>query len=376
MSNIITRPAALAKQGNLQLYTTSLSVSELMIDNFYSIERLDPDNPNNSGYQRLLNKARAKKLADYLIDGQQTHDAFLPTSVFLATDKNIALDTSNNTISFDVKKVGPFSVVDGQHRIEGLKMALEKCPEIASFEVPVNIAVNMSHIAQMCHFLIVNTTQKSVDKSVEQRLFAQLTQALSVEDVPSLPKWIRRIVESKDDEQALRIVDYLNETQGSPWYGKIKMANQDSKTTTINQQSFVKSIKQYVLTANNPVALKSPDTQQKMFLNYWKAIANLLDDKNPSVLFKYNGVDLFCRFSTALFSRLQNSNDFTVATIEKTLKQTFDHIDGEYAGVGHPEWWTVSTGAAGGLNSGALGKANHELVKALSEVDTSPDIVL
>lgn len=376
MSKIITRPAALVKQGNLRLYSTSLPVSDLMMDNFYSIERLDPDNPNNSGYQRLLNKARAKKLADYLVDGQESHDAFLPTSLFLATDKDIVLDAASNTITFDVEEVGPFSVVDGQHRVEGLKMAMEKRPEIASFEVPVNIAVNMTPIAQMCHFLIVNTTQKSVDKSVEQRLFAQLTQALSFEDVPSLPRWIRRVVDSKDDEKALRIVDHLNEATDSPWHGKIRMANQDLKTATVNQQSFVQAIKKYVLTANNPVFVKPADMQQKMFLNYWKAISNLLNDGKPSVLFKYNGIDLFCRFSTALFNRLQNLNNFSVNTIEKTLKDTFENLDGEYAGVGHPDWWASGTGPAGGMNAATIGKINHELVKALHEVDTSPDIVL
>src|SRR5207237_7539405 len=123
-------------------------------------------------------------------------------------------------------EVGPFSVVDGQHRIEGLKMAAEKAPALLSFEVPVNIAVSLSKLAQMCHFLIVNTTQKSVDKGVEQRIYARLTDAVEFEDVPKLPKWIQRIVETGDDEQALNIVDYLNDTEASPWRGKISMANQ------------------------------------------------------------------------------------------------------------------------------------------------------
>ena len=83
---------------------------------FYSIERLDSESPND-GYQRLLNKGRAKKLADYLIGGQEDQDAFLPTSIFLATDKPIRFDESANTISFDISEIGPFSVVDGQHRM-------------------------------------------------------------------------------------------------------------------------------------------------------------------------------------------------------------------------------------------------------------------
>jgi hypothetical protein len=60
-----------------------------------------------------LNKARAKKLAEYLLDGQEYQDAFLPTSIFLATDKEIGFDPATNTLTFDVEEVGPFSVVDG-----------------------------------------------------------------------------------------------------------------------------------------------------------------------------------------------------------------------------------------------------------------------
>lgn len=375
MSKEITRPAALVKQGTLRLYTTSLRVRDLLTEKFYDIERLDPENPDK-GYQRLLNKGRAKKLADYLVDGQDHQDAFLPTSVFLATDKSIDFNPDSNTITFDVEQVGPFSVVDGQHRIEGLKLAAEKRPEILDFEVPVNIAANLPKISQMCHFLIVNTTQKSVDRAVEQRIYARLTDAMAFEDVPSLPKWIRRIVESGDDEQALRIVDYLNETPESPWFGKILMANQDSKGSTINQRTFVRAIKKYVLTANNPVSVRQPDQQQKIFLNYWKAIAHILDVERPTVLYKYNGVELFSRFSTPLFNKLQNLNDFKVLTMQSILQDTFENLDGDYAGVGHPDWWLSGTGAASTLNHAAINKIHHEMTKALHKVQAASDIAL
>src|SRR5258708_1012653 len=314
MSNIITRPAALVKQGNLKLYSTSFRVADLLSDNFYDIERLDPEDPENKGFQRVLNTGRAKKLADYIVEGQDTHDAFLPTSILLATDQDIEFDAKSNTITFDIRQVGPFSVVDGQHRMEGLKLAAAKKAGVLQFEVPVNIAVNLPNIAQMCHFLIVNTTQKSVDRSVEQRIYARLTQAIEFEDVPNLPRWIQRIVESGDDEQALNIVDYLNNTPDSPWFGKIEMANQDSKSKTINQRSFVKAIKRYVLTASNPMSVRNPDQQKKIFFNYWRAIANLLDSGHPTVLFKYNGVKLFSRFSWPRFLKLSNENNLKLAT--------------------------------------------------------------
>jgi hypothetical protein len=85
MANKIIRPASLVKQGKLTLYTTSLKVSEMLTPNFYSIEKLDPENPKDKGFQRLLSKARAKKLADYILESLETQDAFLPTSIFIAT---------------------------------------------------------------------------------------------------------------------------------------------------------------------------------------------------------------------------------------------------------------------------------------------------
>ena len=54
-----------------------------------------------------------------------------------------------------------------------LKMAAQKDPRVLTFEVSVNLAGDLPNIAQMCHFLVVNTTQKSVDKAVEQKIMAR-----------------------------------------------------------------------------------------------------------------------------------------------------------------------------------------------------------
>jgi DGQHR domain-containing protein len=370
----IVIPAARVRQGALVLYATSMKVKELVADNFYSVETLDPDEPNDKGYQRLLNTARAKKLADYIVKGQDSHDAFLPTSVFLATDKSIAFNEADHTIEIDTSVVGPFSVVDGQHRLEGLKMAALKDPRVLDFETPVNIAINLPKIAQMCHFLIVNTTQKSVDKSVEQRIVARLSEALDVEDLPSLPKWILNTVEKGEVDKAIKYVDYLNEEDSSPWKGKILMANTDSDDTTINQRSFVKAIVKYVLTANNPLTIvKDFEKEKKIFLNYWKAIALLLDDGNSTVLFKYNGVELFCKFSIPFFMKLQDRGSFTVTTMQQLLASCFENVEGDYAGVGHPDWWAKGSKASF-LNAGAINVVSQEMAKALHKVSMSAAI--
>jgi DGQHR domain-containing protein len=375
MTQKITRPAALVKQGGLTLYATSLKVSDLLINNFYSVEQLDPEDPRDKGYQRLLNKSRAKKLADYIIGGQETNDAFLPTSIFIATDKNISFNSSNNTIEIDIDEVGPFSVVDGQHRVEGLKMAAEKDPRVLEFQVAVNIAINLTQIAQMCHFLIVNTTQKSVEQGVEQRIKSRLTKALLVEDVPLLPNWIMKTVEKGEDEKALKYVDFLNSDTSSPWYNKIEMANLDNDEASVSQKTFVKAIKKYVLVANNPVTINAEDIQHKIFVNYWTAITKIIGTVEPAVLFKYNGVELFCKFSIPFFGKMINMPDFKVATMQNVLQQTFDNMEGDYAGVGHTAFW-VKGGKASFLNSGAINVISNDMVKALHKSNEQKEIDL
>jgi DGQHR domain-containing protein len=372
----LTLAAARVQQGGLTLYASSIRVKDVLAKDFYNVETLDPDDGSDNGYQRLLNKARAKKLADYIIKGQDTKDAFLPTSVFLATDKAIPFNAANNTIEIDTAAVGPFSVVDGQHRLEGLRMAAEKDARVLDFEIPVNFAMKLSKLEQMCHFLIVNTTQKSVDKSVEQRIFARLTEALVVEDLPSLPRWILTTVEKGEVEKAVKYVDYLNQTNDSPWFGKIEMANSESESSTINQKSFVKAIVKYVLTANNPLTvLKDFEKEKKIFLNYWKAIQNILDDGNSAVLYKYNGVELFCKFSIPFFMKLQDKGSFTVKTMEDLLRACFDNVEGDYAGVGHPEWWAKGSKASF-LNAGAINVVAQEMSKALHKTSMTATIEL
>jgi hypothetical protein len=190
---------------------------------------------------------------------------------------------------------------------------------------------------------------------------------MDVEDVPNLPRWMERIVESGEDEKALKIVDYLNNTPESPWHKKIQMPGEICKTATINQRSIVKSIVKFVLVPNNPLNALATEKQQKVMLNYWTVLAKLLSyEQRKTVLFKYNGVELFSRFSAPFFLYLANFKDYTTATMERILLQTFENLDGDNAGVGHPEWWLSGTGVAGNLNSSALTKINSELVTALN----------
>lgn len=369
----IERPAAKIRQGNLTLYTTSLRVSDLRRPNFYEIETLDPD--EGTGYQRVLSESRAKRLAEYLLEGHKVLEAFLPTSVFLATDKLLPFDDTKNLLTIDESKTGPFNVVDGQHRLRGLVLAAEKNPELNEFEVPVNIAVGLSKVSQMAHFLIVNTTQKAVDKAVEQQIVSRLTEMIDFEKTPVLPKWIQRQVDKGEDARALAIVTHLNDEVTSPWYGKIRMANMEDEAgeVTINQQSFVTSLKKLVLTPSNPISGPNWDAerQKKVLANYWRAITSLLveDGDVSSVIFKTNGLHLFHGVSPAIFTRLANDRSFTVDAITSLLKHAFENLPSDFIAVTYPAFWKRG-GQASGLNQAAIRKYVTAVATAMH---ASPD---
>ena len=366
----ITRHASQVQQGKLLLFTTSLRVKDLRLPGFYKIDTLDA--AEGVGYQRLLNETRAKRLADYLLDAHKALEAFLPTSLLLATDKVLPFDEANSTLTIDTEQVGQFNVVDGQHRIRGLVLAAEKDTDMNEFQVPVNIAVGLDEISQMCHFLIVNTTQKSVDAAIEQQIVARLTDMITFKQTPALPRWIQRRVERGEDHRALVIVQYLNANDSSPWKGKILMANpseDEAKSTTVNQKSFVTSLKKVVLVPSSPISgpAWTVDKQQKALLNYWTAISHVLADGDDevTVLFKTNGLHLFHAASPAVFLHLANRQDFKHDTIVALLKHGFDNLPTEFLGMAQPQFWHRGD-TASGLNLAALRKYAQALAAAIN----------
>lgn len=375
---IITRRASQVKQGNLRLFTTSLRVRDLRVPCFFRIDTLDV--AEGEGYQRVLNVTRAKRLAEYLLDAHEASEAFLPTSLFLATDKDLPFDEASGTLTINTKEVGPFNVVDGQHRIRGLVLAAERNSDLDEFQVPVNIAVDLDEVTQMCHFLIVNTTQKSVDAAIEQQIVARLTDMIDFEETPALPRWIKRVVERGEVHRALMIVQYLNRSNGSPWKGKIQMANAgtaEAKSATVKQASFVTSIKKHVLVPSNPISgpAWTIDKQQKALLNYWAAISQLLADGDDevTVLFKTNGLHLFHAASPAVFLHLANRQDFKQDTIVKLLRKGFGNLQSEFLGMAQPQFWYRGK-TASGLNQAALRKYAQALAAAINTQTQSGEI--
>lgn len=62
--------------------------------------------------------------------------------------------------------------------------------------------------------------------------------------------------------------------------------------------------------------------------------------------------------------------DFTVGSMTAMLAESFDAMDGEWAGVGHPEFWHTGKKASL-LNAAALGFIVQEMAMALHKTSAA-----
>ena len=377
----IRRPATRIQQGKRTLFLTSLTVDHFLTEDFYRVDRLDVQ--KEEGMQRLLSESRAKRLGKDLVEADEQNEAFLPTSVFLATSGGISYDERTKELFFDMSPehgVCPLDVVDGQHRIEGLKVAATQNERLRDFPIAVVIADDMRETEKMLQFLTVNTKQQSVDQGVAQHITARFTKLFEIESLSYLPDWLRREVEKGEDDQALAIARQLNNDPASPWHGKIQFAHEaKTKQHTITQKTFVGAIKRNLLNKFHPyntLPLQSGDKRIAVLRNYWNAVDQIVvgsDDAprlsgDDSVVYKYNGLQFFLLAFGPVLNSLARGREFTVDAFAQCLKDAQEYLPPGSAAIMSSDYW-VTGGPASGLNMAGIRVLAADLTVAIGYAD-------
>lgn len=190
------------------------------------------------GIQRPLNEKRVKEIQQYV----QTLDACFPTAVILSVNANCAqydaekglLTLGNYQDSEDPERSIFFrqiaKVIDGQHRIEGLKNYSGP-----PFDVNVSIFVEIDVAQEGYIFSTVNLAQTKVNKSLAYDLF-DLARSRSPQ------------------KMCHNIAVALDQDEKSPFYHRIKrlgVATEGRFNETLTQATFVESLIGYI--SLNPV---------------------------------------------------------------------------------------------------------------------------
>lgn len=374
------QPAVQIQQGKRTLFLTSFTVRDFLSEGFYRVDRLDVQEAK--GMQRLLNEGRARSFAKDIGEADGHNEAFLPTSVFLATEGSISYDEHKHQIFFDSDRthsVCPFDVVDGQHRIEGLKIAAEKNERLLDFPISVVVAHKMNESEKMLQFVTVNTKQKSVDKGVSQHITARFFKKIDVEPLPHLPGWLRREAHKGIDYRGIEIAIRFNSDERSPWHGRIRLADeQKEKKHTIEQATFVSAIKRTILNKYHPFNTLPMDDSKKIdvLINYWRAVNSIfvedasdLSGKSAPVVYKSNGLEFFLGILYPILQVLGKDGKYTQEAFIEQFRRVEDYWDTDSSAVMSPEYWIPGNPASKQNKSGVQSLAT-EFTDILKEVET------
>jgi DNA sulfur modification protein DndB len=146
-------PVVKCEQNGKQFFLAS--ISSHILKNVCTISRRS-ENPKK-GFQRLLNKNRARDIARYLDE----ETGVIPSALIVSAQPSskIEYDPRKQTISFSETEDG-FLVLDGQHRLFGLKEAKK------DYDFPIVIFIGLNTSEEVKLFIDINTTQKGVPSAL------------------------------------------------------------------------------------------------------------------------------------------------------------------------------------------------------------------
>jgi DGQHR domain-containing protein len=214
-----------------QMYIGVMNHTDLEHISYADVRRLELGTENREvedyiGIQRHLDPKREKEIGKYV----NLVDATFPNSIILSISSKYASFDKKTQMMTIVYKDYVAKVLDGQHRIAGLRHF--KLPG-DQFEVIVTIYLDMELEDQALVFATINKEQKNVSNSLVADLFAFANGR-------------------SPQKTAHNIVRALNKKDTSPFNKKIKILGiaNNKELETITQATFVKSIIQYI--SNDP----------------------------------------------------------------------------------------------------------------------------
>lgn len=266
-------PVIAIVQNNITLYVGTMNAKTLTNEKLIKIDTYSAK--TDTGYQRKPSMSRARDFARYLKNAQ----GISPTSILLNMRGELG-DFKPISSSFGIITIPDntnFWVVDGQHRIEGLRELVSSNPNYADFPCIVVFMCANSEYEEAKQFLILNQTQKGIKSDLAERFIVRMAKREGVKELINMPRAIIKDIEWT--ARALSIVDILNSKKSedpnddfynNPWYQRIQLPNDMKKGTSVSQSAFNNSLKSIL---ENPSLSGYGDEELSVILvRYWSAI--------------------------------------------------------------------------------------------------------
>lgn len=290
------------RQGSTSFLLTKLEAKVLAEISYASVRGQDDE---QGAVQRILNTRRISSIADFA-----STVGHFPNSIVLNwINTNDKILQKGNTLEIPVVARSA-QLIDGQHRVEGLRSAMENDDSIEKLEIPVAIYQNLSTSECANIFLSINTEQKPVPRSLVYDLYgiadAELVDAAAV--------------------RARDIAIALNEDDDSPYAGTIKFPGSARSRGGIALSTVVSALKSLVEAKGDfeQRSIFDLETQKKIVKNFFCALSQAYGDRwyEMGNAFMYGagfigGIEFL---KTKLLAYCQDRKSFT----QKTMQNAFD----------------------------------------------------
>ncbi|HWZ42571.1 MAG TPA: DGQHR domain-containing protein [Candidatus Saccharimonadales bacterium] len=294
-------------------------------DRIAFVSRRDED--KELGYQRNLSKQRAADIARYL----DKENGCIPNSILVSLEPGALYIDKTQTLRIPDEPKAAW-VIDGQHRMFGLRQAKTK------YDLVVTAFVGLDVTEQAKQFKTINSKQKGVPTSL-------------LYDLLDLTK-DGTYVQQRGHELAAR----LNGDPESPWFGQIDMTG--SGDGLISQTRVVTALES-LISERGALFQYSEEEQYGILRNYFTSAKGLFPsdwaNKN-SVLTKALGFSaLLTLLPQVLALCLQRFSDFTVSSVTSVMKPMKIYnfsVESHKGWAGHPGQNRLAGALADALKSG------------------------
>lgn len=193
--------------------------------------------------QRLLNPRRIKNIKDFVLEG-----GILANGVVLHWTSDKLFQFQENQLQFELGK-DMAQIIDGQHRIEGIKQALSEKKEVGEIEIPTVFLQKQT--TELCAkiFLSINTEQRPVPKSLVYDLYSI-----------AFPDKDYTVDRAKD------IAEKLNKDEDSPYREWIKFPTTNRTKGGIQLSTVITNLKKLVKREEGEFAKIKVGTLEKQVL--------------------------------------------------------------------------------------------------------------
>lgn len=303
------------------------------------------------GYQRDLTKVRLGKsktgVAGYLLNQM----GIFPTSILVNVRKeDKVLRFDEEKIITDKISVGSLHipddiiwyVIDGQHRLEGLKEAIREKSELQEYPVLITMT-NEDLFYEMLIFYMVNSRAKSVKTDLAYRIL----QRMHYDD--NSPKWIQEVIMTGADRRkaiASTIVDYLNWKEESPFYNKIQEIGESHKDKHLTTDGTFTRYVTYIL-SNDIFQNMYDEDVANLLISYWNTIKAIwpvtFETPDDYVLLTSLGFSSLSRLFPTIYGYCARDQNVTDENMKKYLEYLLieapEHRDADYKRPIDSTWW-------------------------------------